>query len=554
MKKKFTLVAAMCCLVSGAFAEVTTTNEKIGDLWYGLDSDGTATVLRQADAGNLGANPIFENEVKIPLEVMGADTKTYKVDALAKQVFNTATFKNGLTFELNTEGMSNLTRFDGPGAFNGVKELKELILPEGITNFSNNLIQEASIEILVLPNSMDANPVLSSGRTGLTKLRRVTVGAATDTLASNFANNCDFLEVIEFTHTEKAPVWYVDADKPLSLTADRTKIKIIVADGTKDLYVGAFWEGFGGIYEKKDDPGMGDASTLDTFEADGFKWAVTNKSAYEVEVATSPTMQGEDGSTYEVSAYDAETITIPNEVTGTDGKKYKVIGYGNRAFYGCRLMTSIVHPTGLKIINNGAFGDNKGLTLLEIPEGVTSIGSWVTQSSTIEEVMLPGTISTIAYTFGNSPKLKKVTLGTGITNLGASTMLNCPLLETIVLKRAETATTFIETAFRDTPTANVTVVVPEGKADLYVAAGWTYGDGGIFKAVTDNATTSIENIEMGEVFVQRGAVLTFHKEESIQIMNVTGQTLYSGVTAAYELPQVGVYIVRTAKGCYKVKL
>ena len=66
-------------------------------------------------------------------------------------------------------------------------------------------------------------------------------------------------------------------------------------------------------------------------------------------------------------------VVIPENVS-YKGKSYKVTSIGDRAFVGCRDLTSIIIPNSVTSIGDGAFISCKGLTSITIPNSVKSIG------------------------------------------------------------------------------------------------------------------------------------------------------------------------------------
>ena len=79
-----------------------------------------------------------------------------------------------------------------------------------------------------------------------------------------------------------------------------------------------------------------------------------------------------------------------------------VTSIGERAFYECDSLTSIVIPSGVTSIGSWAFAHCSGLTSITIPDSVTSIGDWA------------------FYDCGGS-SLTSVTIGGGVTSIGEGT-------------------------------------------------------------------------------------------------------------------------------------
>ncbi|MBQ2039795.1 MAG: leucine-rich repeat domain-containing protein, partial [Thermoguttaceae bacterium] len=89
-----------------------------------------------------------------------------------------------------------------------------------------------------------------------------------------------------------------------------------------------------------------------------------------------------DGETFVkyVGSENAEEFTIPNGVKSI----------GEKAFYDCRSLTSIVLPDGVTSIGDFAFVDCGSLTSIVLPDGVTSIGKCAFHGcSSLTSIVLP---------------------------------------------------------------------------------------------------------------------------------------------------------------------
>jgi len=132
------------------------------------------------------------------------------------------------------------------------------------------------------------------------------------------------------------------------------------------------------------------------------------------------------------------------DVTGTDisgcniHKDTQVIA--GSAFYGCRYLTNITLPDGLRSIGDSAFS-NTGLTAITIPNSVTSIGNSV---------------------FYQCTELSEVTLPAGLTEIGRSMFYICSSLKSIAIP--EGVTTIGGYAFYESGIKNI--VIPEGVTTL----------------------------------------------------------------------------------------
>lgn len=102
------------------------------------------------------------------------------------------------------------------------------------------------------------------------------------------------------------------------------------------------------------------------------------------------------------------SITIPNSITEI----------GESSLYGCSSLTSIDIPNSVTYIGQNAFYNCSGLTSITISEGVNYIGANAFSGcSNLEEIIVPDSVTTLGGTniFANCSKLKKLTIGSGLT-------------------------------------------------------------------------------------------------------------------------------------------
>jgi hypothetical protein len=87
-----------------------------------------------------------------------------------------------------------------------------------------------------------------------------------------------------------------------------------------------------------------------------------------------------------------------------------VTSIGDRAFYGCSGLTSVLIPASVTSIGNAAFANCSGLTSVSIPNSVTSIG---------------------AGAFYGCSGLTSVTIGSGVTSIGNGAFQSCSGLTSV---------------------------------------------------------------------------------------------------------------------------
>ena len=135
-----------------------------------------------------------------------------------------------------------------------------------------------------------------------------------------------------------------------------------------------------------------------------------------------------------------KTVTVASGITGI----------GDRTFSGCRNMKRISLPGTLRSIGVRAFGDT-AITRIKLPDGLKSIGAYAFYQSKLMSLDVPKTVTKIdeyAFSYCNSlesvsipgsvkilpeslfeadMKLKKVTLGQGVSRIERAAFRHCGL-------------------------------------------------------------------------------------------------------------------------------
>lgn len=123
---------------------------------------------------------------------------------------------------------------------------------------------------------------------------------------------------------------------------------------------------------------------------------------------------------------------------------------GESNFNGCYSLESVTLGSGVNTIGGFVFG-GCAMTTIDIPEGVTSIGTQAFQSC---------------------KQLTSVTIPKSVTSLGTMVFRECSALDTVVCK-VRTPIVLSGEYFSGLPLATATLYVPRGSKSLYEAAtGW----------------------------------------------------------------------------------
>lgn len=138
-----------------------------------------------------------------------------------------------------------------------------------------------------------------------------------------------------------------------------------------------------------------------------------------------------------------ERIEIPDSV----------VSYGRHAFYGCVKLKSIKNSSSLERIGEECFKGCRALEDFKLPESLTYLGSRCFVNSSITDISLPDSVTTLRGTFNCDQEISTVDLNnvteiladtfrestideidlTKVKRIGASAFRGCPNLSTITL-------------------------------------------------------------------------------------------------------------------------
>lgn len=177
-------------------------------------------------------------------------------------------------------------------------------------------------------------------------------------------------------------------------------------------------------------------------------------------------------------------IDIPNTVTTI----------GSQAFYGCTSLTEIVIPDGVTTISSAAFNGCTSLSGVTIPVGVQVIDSRAfSECSSLASIVIPNTVRFIGPSafygctsltdivipcksiYGEAfreGKLKRVTIGEEVSDIGLRAFMNQNELESITILAVNPPAIYSETFIN---TNDCPIYVPASSLEAYQTAfNWTY--------------------------------------------------------------------------------
>ena len=123
-----------------------------------------------------------------------------------------------------------------------------------------------------------------------------------------------------------------------------------------------------------------------------------------------------------------------SEITGELVIPNTVVNIGTWAFVNCRGITSVVVPEGVERIGQGSF-NNSSISQISLPSTLTSIGgASFLGCANLSSLSIPNNVTTIdEYAFRNCTGLESVTIGNGVESIGNWAFSGCTNLETVIL-------------------------------------------------------------------------------------------------------------------------
>ncbi len=143
-------------------------------------------------------------------------------------------------------------------------------------------------------------------------------------------------------------------------------------------------------------------------------------------------------------------------------KAETLVEIGSKAFADCPLLTSIIIPDSVEVLDDGIFSGT-AITEIKLPENLTSLGA-IFEGMGIKSVILPSKLQKIEKNaFKNCTDLTSVVFPNTLTEIGMSAFEGCTSLTGIELPRS--VTTLGSSAFRGC-TSLKSVILPDDMVEI----------------------------------------------------------------------------------------
>lgn len=383
-------------------ATFSASKVEINGLNFNLDSDSGTTELTfqyQESTSNYSAL----SAINVP-ETVEYDGVTYTVTSIGPWALNRVkTSSISLPATLKSIGKESMAV---------ISNVKELIIPDGVSDIGDNAFMRSDIERLILPDSLSS---LAYGVCAeMEKLKFIRLGKKLSSIggeAFNYTYNIDTIEC----HAVNPPVLISGRSSTFTSSVMSSAVLLVPEESINAYSSNSDWKSFNNIRVLED--------PKEDIENDSFLKFIFNDNDLTAEL----TFEHQEST---LNYAQASAIEIPETIT-KDGKNYKVTGIGPWALNRIKA-SSVSIPGSVKIIRKESLARTSAIKEILIPEGVERIEDNAFMGSSIERISLPNSLKELGYgVCAEMKNLKYIRLGESLESIGGEAFNYTSHIDTI---------------------------------------------------------------------------------------------------------------------------
>ncbi len=312
----------------------------------------------------------------------------------------------------------------GHSAFKNCPSLVSLTMPQKLTSISEHTFQNCtSLTSVILSDKLEV--IKYEAFMGCTSLATIDIPASITSIGHNAFTNT------QITFPEENGIRYIGT-VAYELT-DRSLTEYVIKEGTTTIFAGLF----SGCTNMTN---VTIPSSVVTIRENAFSGCTGLPIENGIRYADCYAVEATDKTLTEYILKDnvrflgnelfkdcslMTSVNIPSGITSM----------GSSTFYGCAALTSLVLPETVASIGAQAFYNCSSLSSVNIPSGVTSIGDNTFYGcSALTSLILPEAVASIgAQAFYNCSSLTSVNVPSGVTSIGDNTFFGCSALTSLIL-------------------------------------------------------------------------------------------------------------------------